>query len=170
MVGSGGRADGGFGVGCVSVGETKKISLLMRNFMEVKRYHTLPNAAVKIREKVFMEEQGFQDEFDEIDSIAIHFVLFQGEKAIATCRLFQREPSESYLLGRYAVLSEFRRGGVGRKMMAVVEAYVRSVGGNRIALHAQCRVSGFYERLGFSAYGAQDEEEGCPHIWMEKRL
>ena len=48
--------------------------------MDIKIYDTLPEEAVRIREVVFVEEQGFQDEFDEIDSYAKHLVLFDGEK------------------------------------------------------------------------------------------
>ena len=57
--------------------------------MDIKIYDTLPEEAVRIREAVFVEEQGFQDEFDEIDSYAKHLVLFDGEKSIAVCRFFQ---------------------------------------------------------------------------------
>ena len=35
--------------------------------MDIKVYHTLHKDAVKIRKEVFMEEQGFHDEFDETD-------------------------------------------------------------------------------------------------------
>ena len=34
--------------------------------MEIKLYSTLPSEAVKIRKLVFVEEQGFKNEFDEI--------------------------------------------------------------------------------------------------------
>ena len=33
--------------------------------MDIKVYHTLHKDAVKIRKEVFMEEQGFHDEFDD---------------------------------------------------------------------------------------------------------
>ena len=33
--------------------------------MEIKLYNELPKEAVEIRHKVFAEEQGFQNEFDE---------------------------------------------------------------------------------------------------------
>ena len=44
--------------------------------MDIKVYHTLHKDAVKIRKEVFMEEQGFHDEFDETDETAIHLVLY----------------------------------------------------------------------------------------------
>ena len=54
--------------------------------MDIKIYDTLPEEAVRIRKTVFVEEQGFQDEFDKIDSYARHLVLFDGENPIAVCR------------------------------------------------------------------------------------
>lgn len=41
-----------------------------------------------IRIKVFMEEQGFKNEFDDIDNRAIHIVLYKEGKPVGTCRVF----------------------------------------------------------------------------------
>lgn len=54
--------------------------------MDIKVYHTLHKNAVKIRKEVFMEEQGFHDEFDETDETAIHLVLYIDQVPAATCR------------------------------------------------------------------------------------
>lgn len=56
--------------------------------MDIKVYHTLHKDAVKIRKEVFMEEQGFHDEFDETDETAIHLVLYIDQVPAATCRFF----------------------------------------------------------------------------------
>ena len=42
----------------------------------VKIYNFLCTEAKTIREKVFMEEQGFKNEFDEYDEMVPHAVLF----------------------------------------------------------------------------------------------
>lgn len=39
-------------------------------------YNTLPPEAAAIRQAVFVEEQGFQEEFDAIDRHALHLLLF----------------------------------------------------------------------------------------------
>ena len=136
--------------------------------MEIKLYCTMSEFAARVRQTVFVEEQGFQEEFDAIDDVAVHFVMFDGEKPIATCRLFRTDGADdTYTLGRYAILREYRGRSLGREMMEQVEKHVHSVKGKEIILHAQCRVSGFYERLGFIPYGETDEEEGCPPIWMK---
>ena len=48
----------------------------------MKRFDTLPEAAREIRTAVFMEEQGFREEFDELDGESVHLVLYcQGVEA-----------------------------------------------------------------------------------------
>ena len=50
--------------------------------MKILVYHDFPACAKEIREKVFIEEQGFQSEFDEIDGRAAHLVAFDGAWAL----------------------------------------------------------------------------------------
>ena len=56
--------------------------------LQMRLYENLPQDAMCIREKVFMEEQGFCQEFDEIDEIALHGLLYEDETAVATARLY----------------------------------------------------------------------------------
>ena len=139
--------------------------------MKVEMFQTIPEYAIEIRKKVFMAEQGFQNEFDDIDLIAMHFVLFDDlDMPIATCRVFQKENDGIYFLGRLAVVKECRGKNIGSILINHVEAYVKKIGGEQIQLHAQCRVAAFYNKLGFSPFGNVEDEEGCPHIWMRKML
>lgn len=137
--------------------------------MQVKVFHTLPDAAREIRRKVFTEEQGFQNEFDPIDKVAAHLVLL-GDEPIGTCRVFFDEERNCCILGRLAVLKAYRGQGIGRILVSHAQAYARELGGKVLRLHAQCRITPFYEKLGFSPFGEIDYEEDCPHIWMEKKL
>lgn len=58
--------------------------------MRIKVYDYLTEDAKQIREKVFMQEQGFQNEFDEIDSVAVQIVMYdETETPVATCRIFE---------------------------------------------------------------------------------
>lgn len=139
--------------------------------METVIYKGISVHAKEIRQKVFVEEQGFQDEFDEIDERAAHIVIFDEDKTpVATCRIFWDAPMKTYLLGRLAVMKEYRGQNIGSELVREAEEYIRKNGGEGIALHAQCRVAAFYQKLGFAEYGAVGEEEGCPHIWMKKEL
>ncbi len=139
--------------------------------MKTEVSRELPDAAVQIRQKVFVEEQGFCDEIDETDGRAEHFVVYQEESLpVATCRVFWDNEMRGYVVGRFAVLPEYRRQSVGAFMMEEVEKHVRKKGGKSIILHAQCPVSGFYQKLGFVQYGDVEDVQGCPHIWMKKEL
>lgn len=42
-----------------------------------------------IREIVFIDEQGFENEFDNTDKTAYHVVAYENEKAVACARFFK---------------------------------------------------------------------------------
>ena len=139
--------------------------------MDIKIYEKmLPKEAIEIRITVFTDEQGFFDEFDDIDKTATHFIAFDGEKAIATCRVFEQDGEECHILGRFAVIGEYRGKGIGRAMLGAVEKYVKALGGVGIILHSQLRAIRFYERCGYQGYGDFEDDEGYPHLWMKKML
>lgn len=139
--------------------------------MKTVIYKNLPACARELRQKVFVKEQGFRDEFDEIDATAVHLVLFADDGApAATCRIFRSEEEKTYILGRLAVAKERRGQKLGSALLKEAENYVRIEGGRSVALHAQCRRAAFYEKAGYEKFGAVADDEGCPHIWMKKEL
>lgn len=139
--------------------------------MKTVIYDSIPDCAREIRKKVFTDEQGFQNEFDETDNVATHIVLYdQNGLPAATCRVFRDASMDSYILGRFAVLKEYRGKNIGSMMVREAEQYVRTQNGKCLTLHAQCRVSDFYKKSGFSEFGKIEDEQGCPHIWMRKYL
>lgn len=77
-----------------------------------------------IRETVFIKEQGFENEFDEIDSVAIHILVKKDKKAIATARLYLE--NNSYHIGRIAVLKEYRALKIGSKIIKTLEEEVKN--------------------------------------------
>lgn len=138
--------------------------------MIIRAYDKLPQEAVQIRMAVFVEEQGFNEEFDTIDDISTHLVLFCDDKAAAVCRFYFDDIKKEYLIGRLAVLPQYRGKGYGADLVIQAERMIRSRGGSSISLHSQCQAQRFYEKLGFSAYGESDFDEDCPHQWMTKSL
>ena len=128
--------------------------------MSICVYDSLPDEAVEIRENVFVKEQGFEKEFDEIDEKAIHLVMFDEhlQKPVATCRVYEGSKPSEFILGRLAVVLECRGMNLGSDMIQKAEEIVREKGGKSISLHAQCRVRAFYEKLGFCGYGVEDED------------
>lgn len=153
--------------------------------MEINIYTGLHEDAVYIRKKVFQEEQGFVNEFDRVDDSAVHLVMMKGDVPVATCRIFQEDDvkkekdksrsnehkeENEFILGRLAVLKEYRKEHLGSIMLAKASEYVAENGGTTIKLHSQCAARKFYESNGFSAYGEVEDDEGCPHIWMKKKV
>ena len=132
-------------------------------------YGRLPEEAVRIREEVFMKEQGFQEEFDEIDGHASHLVLFCDGAPAATLRFWQDQTEgKGWMIGRLAVRKEYRGKGLGAELLAAAGEEVRKAGGKTVRLHAQRQAQPFYEGQGYAAYGETDFDEGCPHVWMKK--
>ena len=136
---------------------------------QIVSYLNLPDDSKRIREDVFVNEQGFKEEFDTVDNYAIHFVAYDCKGVpVGTCRIFIEQDDNVYYLGRLAVLREYRAKDIGRMLVNEAEKHARSKGAIAMKLHSQCRASGFYERCGYSRFGEIDYEEECPHIWMQK--
>ncbi len=138
--------------------------------MDFKLYKQLPIESKHIRQTVFIDEQGFENEFDNIDEIATHIVVFNDNKPIATCRVFFDEPHNAFMIGRIAVLKEFRSKHIGEMLMNIAHDTVKEMGGDCIMLSAQVRASEFYKKQGYTMTGDEYDDEGVPHILMVKDL
>lgn len=136
--------------------------------MNIKHYSYLPDDAKAIRQAVFVDEQGFKNEFDDIDGDCVHIVIYDGEKPIATGRYYIE--NGNYTIGRVAVLKPYRGTGLGVQIVREAERLIKLDGGDSVVLHAQCRVKPFYEKQGYSAFGEIDYDEYCPHCYMKKEL
>lgn len=136
--------------------------------MDTKMYTALPQEAKDIRIEVFMKEQGFENEFDDIDNISFHIVVFDEEKPIGTCRFFKE--NDHYTIGRVAVLKEYRNQHIGNLLLKSAEKEIKKLNGDLIVVHAQARVSPFYENQGYIQFGQIDDDEGVPHMWMKKKI
>lgn len=133
-------------------------------------YYTLPEEAVLIRQEVFVNEQGFKEEFDSIDKEAVHIVLFDGNMPVATCRFFKDNEKDTYIIGRVAVISAYRGQNLGSFILENACRLIKEAGGKKICLHSQKRVKEFYEKQGYCMYGDEDLDEGCPHVWLYKEI
>ena len=123
--------------------------------------------AYAIRQEVFVNEQNVSEaeEYDGTDSSCIHLIAYENNIPVATGRIMITDGD--YKIGRVAVLKSHRGQQLGLGIMqALIEACC-GMGSNRQILHAQTSVRGFYEKLGFTAYGEEFDEAGIPHIAME---
>jgi predicted GNAT family N-acyltransferase len=122
--------------------------------------------AFKVRKEVFLDEQGVSKEleFDEMDRIAFHFIMYSEEVPIGTARLF--ETDGTWHVGRMAILKECRGKGFGRLIMKEMIDFVKHRKAGKIVLHAQISVLGFYRRFGFLEIGDEFLEAGIRHKKM----
>jgi predicted GNAT family N-acyltransferase len=135
-------------------------------------------AAMAIREVVFIEEAAIPPdvERDDKDETAFHALAMLGGHAVGTGRLVRGDdvpPAETGSwgrIGRMAVLAKHRGSGIGRAILEMLEARAREQKLDGIVLHAQVHARGFYEHLGYAAYGDEFQEAGIPHIRMKKRF
>lgn len=138
--------------------------------LRLETTHFLPQEAHDLRREVFIDEQGFQEEFDQTDLTAWHLTLYDGDVPAACCRIFLDGPEGTWHVGRVAVRRSFRGKGLGAEIMAGAEDAARSMGARVMALSAQVQAAGFYEKLGYRQSGEPYLDEHCPHIHMEKEL
>lgn len=124
-----------------------------------------------IRETVFMKEQGFQNEFDKIDRIAIHVVLYIDGKGVGCGRIYpDQEQDTVWHLGRLAILKEYRACGYGKHIICALEEKAKEKGAVKVILSAQQHAIGFYQKNGYRPIGGLYMDEHVPHQSMEKVL
>ena len=122
-----------------------------------------------IRKKVFCEEQKISEdiEFDNLDHICEHFLVFYNHIAIATARVRKKEDCV-YKIERVAVLISYRKLKVGTLLIKqIIDQYQKIDKNNSIILHSQVSVENFYKNLNFIPYGKEFTEDGILHIAMK---
>jgi len=127
--------------------------------------------AAKVRKRVFVEEQSYslEEEFDSLDSVSEHLVLYDKDKEIACGRLIDLGGG-AYKLGRIAVDKEYRGRGLGLMLVNLLSEKAEEKGATRLLIGAQTRVVPFYEKLGFVPYGLEYMDGHIPHVDMAKCL
>jgi len=125
----------------------------------------------KLRRVVFIEEQGVSeaDEVDDLDEVALHLLALVGGEAVGSARLLVQ--SEVGKIGRVCVLQQARGSGIGAALIKAAVARFREVPGVMQAkLGAQMHALGFYEGLGFQAFGPVYDDAGIDHRDMVMAL
>jgi ribosomal protein S18 acetylase RimI-like enzyme len=100
---------------------------------------------------------------------SLHLVAIEGERVVG-CVLFHQREGDSGRLFQMAVDADLQGRGIGRRLVRHLESELARRGVRRVFLHARRHVQGFYERLGYSAYGEVFEEVGIPHVAMQRVL
>jgi len=129
-------------------------------------------AMFALRQDVFIVEQDcpYQD-IDGKDEQAYHLLGWQGDKLIATMRVFERY--QPYLnnvsFGRVCTLQSVRKEGVGKLLISKALEFISENFPNKsIQIGAQHYLKNFYQAFGFKQVSEIYDEDGIDHILMLK--
>jgi ElaA protein len=123
-----------------------------------------PAPCLDLRRRVFIEEQGVAeaDEVDGLDHQCRHLLARVGGQPAGAARL--RILGDVAKIQRVCVLPAHRGTGLGTAMIRELIATAQATPGVRqVRLGSQTHAIGFYERLGFTAEGAEYDDAGIPH-------
>ncbi|QKV95493.1 GNAT family N-acetyltransferase [Streptomyces sp. NA02950] len=139
-----------------------------------------------VRREVFVGEQRIPEaeEMDAYDGDAVHLLATAPEgRPVGTVRFLHGAAADkkyahagvdgatTAALGRLAVTAAARGTGLGAELVRAVEAEALRRGLTAVYLEAQTHALGFYERLGYAAFGPEfDEGSGIPHRAMRREL
>lgn len=124
-----------------------------------------------LRRAVFIEEQNVPeaDEWDGQDTDALHLLAFADGQPVGTARVLLL--GDTGKIGRVCVLSQARGTGLGAALiLAALDMLRNRPGITRAKLGAQTHAIGFYEKLGFTAFGPIYDDAGIPHRDMSRDL
>ncbi|MEU3177723.1 GNAT family N-acetyltransferase [Streptomyces albidoflavus] len=140
-------------------------------------------ACFAVRKEVFVAEQGVDeaieyDAFDAPGSDTVHVLAEGPDGPLGTGRLLHGPAAAGVTggepgvgsLGRLAVRQVARGLGVGAAVVRGLEGAAAQLGLRAVDLHAQTHALGFYERLGYQAYGPEFEDAGIGHRAMRREL
>lgn len=129
--------------------------------------------AFKIREEVFVKEQGvpLEDEFDEYDQLngnCEHILVYHEGEAVGTGCV--RVVEGVGKLERICILKSYRKLGIGKVIVQGLENIAKEKGLEKVKLHGQTHAEGFYQKLGYETASDEFMEDGIPHYLMVKEL
>jgi predicted GNAT family N-acyltransferase len=130
---------------------------------------SLYNDALLVRRTVFIEEQHVpeEEEMDEFDQEATHFVLYDKGKPVGAGR-FRIVDQGLGKIERICVLPQYRGRGAGKLIMEKIEQFAKEQGISKVKLNAQTHAEPFYQKLGYETVSDVFMDAGIPHVTMVK--
>jgi predicted GNAT family N-acyltransferase len=122
----------------------------------------------QIRLRVFVEEQRVpvELEWDGCDENAIHLLARNTKGQPLGCARILADG----IIGRMAVLEEYRKQGAGSALLEHAIRCCREHGWHKITLSAQTHAIPFYERYGFAVCSDEYMDAGILHRDMQLKL
>lgn len=128
--------------------------------------------ALSVRFQVFVAEQHvpMDEELDEFDSSATHAIVLHNGQVVATGRVVYGNEDSAARIGRMAVYEEWRRKGIGGRLLTFLEEEAATQGVSTYILNAQEYVKAFYANHGYVERGDTFLEADIAHILMRKEV
>ena len=134
---------------------------------EFKAYYSL-------RYKVLREPLGqpHGTEKDDYEPISQHYMAVDSDtnEVVGTIKLFEKDAG----IGQFSHLAidpRHQKQGIGRALIATVEAKARELGYKQLGTLTRLTATGFYERCGYTRGGITEVMFGkLQMMWMEKTL
>lgn len=126
--------------------------------------------AVKLREKVLREPLGSRFTELELEEEKNHYHIagYIDANLVATAVLVPEK--RKMKIQRVAVLENRRGLHIGSEMMAYCEAFALTKNATKVYCHARDSAVDFYLKNKYEKIGEYFEEDGIPHVKMEKKL
>ncbi|MEX1375959.1 MAG: GNAT family N-acetyltransferase [Eubacteriales bacterium] len=121
-----------------------------------------------IRKKVFIDDLGLSENthFDEYDSRAMHVLLLDDDKPVATGRVY--EYNGTFTIGGIAVLPEARGNNIGDLLVRMLLQMAFNLLAEEVYVYARKESVDFYKKLNFADCGKTHEmEPGDERIVMK---
>ncbi|OZU90602.1 GNAT family N-acetyltransferase [Virgibacillus indicus] len=138
--------------------------------VKIAETHDELEHAYHVRMVVFVEEQNVpaDEELDEHDKTAIHFIGYESGEPIAASRL--RFADDYGKLERICVLKQHRGKTHGKQIIKAMENLISQKGYKKSKLNAQTHAEEFYHQLGYETISGEFMDAGIPHVAMVKEL
>lgn len=153
----------------------QKLTWISCHFDEMTPHHVY--SLLKLRQQIFIiEQECIFPEIDGLDPLCDHIIALNGNDVLAAVRIVgpgidpdHVEQGDRSAIGRVVASENLRGQGIGRQLMLrAIDHCGQRFPGKAIYLNAQLYLKTFYEDLGFVQFGNAYEEDGIPHICMER--
>lgn len=143
----------------------------MANFQPIQHNSPQYHQAVKLRHRVLREPLGLAYTAEQLaaEHDQLHFAIVEGDVVIACLTAAQLDATQ-YKLRQMAVAADRQGEGWGLRLIEHVERVLGERGAKVLTLHARDYAIGFYEKLGYEAFGEPFVEVTIPHRKMRKQL
>ncbi len=150
----------------------KKITKHMDD-LKIKKIKTKKELkkALKIREIVFIKGQNVpaKRERDGLDNNCIHFLVKYKGKHVGTARIRALNKKEAKF-ERIAIIKNYRKEGIGSKLVKCMIDYCKKNNFKKISLGAQLHTLNFYKKSGFKPIGKIFMDANIKHKKMLMKL